>query len=120
MIGVRGSRAQLRGDGARRQSHAIGDDRRAKPSETFSIYEGDFQRLQAQREAINRALLNFFASEVRSLHERLLEALHVPVKRRVLRRLWDLADLYGEGGRQVVVPLTQGTLAELVGTSRDP
>jgi CRP-like cAMP-binding protein len=90
-----------------------------EPSETFSIYEGDFRRLQAQHEAINRALLNFFVSEVRSLHERLLEALYVPVERRVMRRLSDLVDLYGEGERHVVVPLTQETLAELAGTSRE-
>jgi CRP/FNR family transcriptional regulator, cyclic AMP receptor protein len=119
MIGIRGA-GDTFGEMALVGSHARSATIVAlEPSETFSIYEGDFQRLQAQHEAINRALLNFFAREVRALHDRLLEALYVPVERRVIRRLSDLAELYGDGGRHVVVPLTQEMLAELAGTSRE-
>ena len=47
------------------------------------------------------------------LNERLLEALYIPVERRILRRLVELADLYGGE-----IALTQEALAELAGTSR--
>ena len=69
MIGVRGAGHSF-GEMALVGSHTRSATIVAlEPSETFSIYEGDFQRLQAQHEAINRALLNFLASEVRSLHD---------------------------------------------------
>jgi CRP/FNR family transcriptional regulator, cyclic AMP receptor protein len=46
-------------------------------------------------------------------------ALYLPVERRVLRRLVELARLYGgDGGGEARVPLTQEELAQLAGTSR--
>ena len=52
------------------------------------------------------------------LNERLLEALYVPVERRVLRRLVELAELYpGADGRSRDT-LTQEALAELAGAAR--
>jgi CRP-like cAMP-binding protein len=61
-------------------------------------------------------LIGFLAEEVRRQNELLLEALYVPVERRVLRRLSELSALYA--GRDAVIPLTQEQLAEMVGTSR--
>jgi CRP-like cAMP-binding protein len=61
-------------------------------------------------------LLRFLTNEVRMLNERLLEALYVPVEKRVRRRLVELSELYG--GEPPVIPLTQETLAELAGTTR--
>jgi CRP-like cAMP-binding protein len=89
-------------------------------AETFAVYQGDFERLRGRYPNVNEVLLRFLVSEVRMLNERLLEALYVPVERRVRRRLLELAELYppgGDGG--VVVPLTQEILAELAGTSRE-
>jgi CRP-like cAMP-binding protein len=43
-----------------------------------------------------------------------IEAYYVPAERRVLRRVREMLDLYGEG----VVPLTQEDIAGLAGTSR--
>src|SRR5262249_45041605 len=64
-------------------------------------------------------LIGFLTNEVRMLNERLLEALYVPVERRVLRRVVELARLYGsDEGETVEVPLTQEELAGLAGTSR--
>jgi CRP-like cAMP-binding protein len=42
----------------------------------------------------------------------------LPVEQRVLRRLAELADVYGDGNGEVVIPLTQEELAGLAGTSR--
>ena len=86
--------------------------------ETFAVYEGDFAELRSRHSAIDTALIAFLAREVRLLNERLLEALYVPVERRVLRRLNELARLYGGSDGQVEVPLTQEALAEMAGTSR--
>jgi CRP/FNR family transcriptional regulator, cyclic AMP receptor protein len=53
------------------------------------------------------------------MDERLLEALYLPVERRVLRRLGELAQLYRGGAGDVVeIPLTQEEVAGLAGTSR--
>jgi CRP-like cAMP-binding protein len=53
------------------------------------------------------------------LNDRLLEALYVPVDKRVRRRLAELVELYAEGGGEpTTVPLTQETIAELAGATR--
>jgi CRP-like cAMP-binding protein len=61
-------------------------------------------------------LFRFLTNEVRVLNERLLEALYVPVEKRVRRRLVELSRLYG--GDEPVIQLTQETLAEIAGASR--
>jgi CRP-like cAMP-binding protein len=50
---------------------------------------------------------------VRRLSEQVADAYYVPAETRVLRRLVELADLYGE-----CIPLPQEQLGELAGTSR--
>lgn len=55
---------------------------------------------------------------MRGLNDRLLEALYVPVERRVLRRLAELTRIYGSEDGEVVIPLTQEDLAGLVGATR--
>jgi CRP/FNR family transcriptional regulator, cyclic AMP receptor protein len=85
-------------------------------AETFAVYQGDFHRLRRERPGVNEVLIAFLAEEVRRQNERVLEALYVPVERRVLRRLLELAEVYDGGGG--VIPLTQEVLAEMAGTSR--
>jgi CRP/FNR family transcriptional regulator, cyclic AMP receptor protein len=87
-------------------------------AETFSVYQGDFERLREQHPTIDGVLIAFLAGEVRLLNERLLEALYVPAERRVQRRLAELAGLYGGTAGAAEIPLTQEALAELAGTSR--
>jgi CRP-like cAMP-binding protein len=87
-------------------------------AETFSVYQDDFQRLRRQHESINTLVIESLANEVRVLHERLLEALYLPAEQRLLRRLAELADVYGHGDGRIVLPLTQEQLAEIAGTSR--
>jgi CRP/FNR family transcriptional regulator, cyclic AMP receptor protein len=87
-------------------------------SETLAVYRAEFERLRGQFPSVDRMLFGFLAAEVRSLNERLLEALYLPVEKRVLRRLVELARLYpAEDGRPLIA-LTQETLAELAGASR--
>jgi CRP/FNR family transcriptional regulator, cyclic AMP receptor protein len=52
------------------------------------------------------------------LNERLLEALYVPVEKRVCRRLLELAALYPSPDEKPVIALTQETIAELAGAAR--
>lgn len=84
--------------------------------ETFAVYQADFHRLRREHPGVNDVLIAFLAEEVRRQNERVLEALYVPVERRVLRRLVELAAAYDGGG--AVIPLTQEVLAEMAGTSR--
>jgi CRP/FNR family transcriptional regulator, cyclic AMP receptor protein len=87
-------------------------------AETFAVYQSDFARLRRQYPAVNEVVIAFLANEVQVLNERLLEALYVPVERRVLRRLVELAALYPSSDGRTLIPLTQEVLAELAGTSR--
>ena len=62
---------------------------------------------------MSEVLLHLLAERIRRLDARLLEALYVPADVRILRRLGELAVMYGE-----VIPLTQEDLAGLAGTTR--
>jgi CRP/FNR family cyclic AMP-dependent transcriptional regulator len=87
-------------------------------SETFAVYKVEFEQLRRAHPAVDDVLFRFLANEVRVLNERLLEALYLPVEKRVLRRLVELAALYpGENGQPLIV-LTQEALAELAGGQR--
>ncbi|MDX6407478.1 MAG: family transcriptional regulator, cyclic receptor protein [Gaiellaceae bacterium] len=87
-------------------------------AETFSIYQPEFERVRRQHLGVTDVLIRFLVSEVRMLNERLLEALYVPVERRVLRRLVELAELYPGTDGVPVITLTQEALAELAGAAR--
>jgi CRP/FNR family transcriptional regulator, cyclic AMP receptor protein len=81
--------------------------------ETRSILREDFTRLRREHPRVDAVLIAILAERVRRLSEELTEAYYLSAERRVLRRLGDLAELYGN-----VVPLPQEELAELAGTSR--
>jgi CRP-like cAMP-binding protein len=87
-------------------------------AETFCVTRGDFERLRLRHPAVNEILLRFLQNEVRVLNERLLEALYVPVEKRVVRRLVELAAMYPDGENGALISLTQESLAELAGASR--
>jgi CRP/FNR family transcriptional regulator, cyclic AMP receptor protein len=87
-------------------------------AETFSIYEREFAQLRREHPAVNDLLVRFLVSQVRMLNDRLLEALYLPVERRVVRRLVELADLYGSGEGVPEIALTQETIADLAGAKR--
>jgi CRP/FNR family transcriptional regulator, cyclic AMP receptor protein len=93
--------------------------RALEPAETFALGEADFARLRESFPAVDRILFAFLAAELRRQNDLLLEALYLPVDRRLRRRLFELARIYG-GDRdgEVEIPLTQAQLAEMAGTSR--
>jgi CRP/FNR family transcriptional regulator, cyclic AMP receptor protein len=102
-------------EGARRSATVAA----LEPSETFAIYQEDFNQLRARHPETNQILLALLAGEIRRLNERLLEAFYLPVEKRVLRRLAELGAIYGPSADGVVdVPLTQEEIAEFAGAVR--
>lgn len=85
--------------------------------ETLSVHREDFEKLRSKRPRINEVLTDALVTEVRRLSAALIEALYVPVERRVWLRLIDLVELFG-GDAPVVIPLTQDDIAQLAGTTR--
>jgi CRP-like cAMP-binding protein len=85
--------------------------------ETRSIARADLARLRRDHPEVNELLLRLLAARIRRTNDLLTEALYVPADKRVLRRLRELAELYG-GDDGHVIPLTQEEIAELAGTSR--
>jgi CRP/FNR family transcriptional regulator, cyclic AMP receptor protein len=84
-----------------------------EPGETRSVLRDDFARLRRDHPGIDAVLVAILAESVRRLSEQVTEAYYLPAEARVLRRLSELAELYGG-----TVPLPQEALAELAGTSR--
>jgi CRP/FNR family transcriptional regulator, cyclic AMP receptor protein len=85
--------------------------------ETLTLHRDHLDALRHQHPSLDRFLVEALAAEVRRLSARLLEALYVPVDKRVLRRLVELARMYGDD-EVAVIPLTQEDLAGLAGTTR--
>jgi CRP-like cAMP-binding protein len=83
----------------------------------MSVHRDDFEQLRAKSPKINEMLTDALVAEVRRLSAALIEALYVPVERRIWLRLIDLVDLYGPDA-PVVIPLTQDDIAQLAGTTR--
>jgi CRP-like cAMP-binding protein len=86
-------------------------------AETLCIHREQLDALSDAAE-VHRVLTEALILEVRRLAAALVDALYVPVDRRVWRRLRELADVYGTNGVPVSVPLTQDHLAQIVGTTR--
>lgn len=88
-------------------------------AETRSIFRDDFARLRANHPGVSEVLIAILVGEVKRLSRHLLEALYVSSDKRVLRRLVELAALYGAADAdEVTIPLRQDDLAGLAGTSR--
>ena len=89
-----------------------------EPAETRAAYQREFEGLRREHPGVNDILVTLLAGEVRRLSALLVESFYVGAERRLLRRLRELADVYGTGPGETVVPLTQEQLAALAGTSR--
>ncbi|HEV2591258.1 MAG TPA: Crp/Fnr family transcriptional regulator [Gaiellaceae bacterium] len=89
-----------------------------EPAETLAVFRDDFSALRRTCQSIDQMLIAFLVNEVRTLNDRLLEALFVPVERRVRRRLVELATVYAGGDGTAIIPLTQEVVAELSGARR--
>ena len=86
--------------------------------ETFAINREDFGKVRGEYPEVNEVLVRLLAARVRRSSDRLLEALFVPAETRVLRRLRELAQLYGQSAPGTLIPLTQEDIAGLAATSR--
>jgi CRP/FNR family cyclic AMP-dependent transcriptional regulator len=89
-----------------------------EPAETHSLYRREFDQIRREHPFVNRVLVAILAASVRRMDELIVEAFYVGAEKRVLRRLRDLAAVYGNGSPTITVPLTQEDLAGLAGTSR--
>lgn len=81
--------------------------------ETYSIGREEFDALRERYPSVNDVLVRLLAQRLRRQSDLLAEALFVPAEARVLRRVCELAKLYGGD-----IPLTQEDVAGLAGTSR--
>jgi CRP-like cAMP-binding protein len=89
-----------------------------EPVETLGLHRDTIDELRQQHPSVDRFLLGVAVAEVRRLSTQLLDALYVPVAKRIPRRLAELVELYGGGDGDVVIPLNQEDLAGLCGTTR--
>jgi CRP/FNR family transcriptional regulator, cyclic AMP receptor protein len=89
-----------------------------EPGETYAVQRDDFTRLRKEYPTVNEVLVRLLAARTRRMSELYVEALFVAAEIRVLRRLHDLANLYGNGAPGTAVPLSQQEIAGLAGTSR--
>jgi len=87
-------------------------------AETHSLYRREFDELRRDHPYVNRMLVAVLAASVQRMDVLIVEAFYVGAEKRVLRRLRDLAAVYGNGSGPITVPLTQEDLAGLAGTSR--
>ena len=87
-------------------------------TETIAIHRDTFEELKAEHPSVEAFVAGVLGAQVRRLSGQVLDALYVPADKRVLRRLDELASIYGDGVPGTVVPLTQEELASLAGTSR--
>lgn len=109
-----GELALLPGGGHRRSATVVA----LEPAETAVLPASVFQDLCRTHPAVQSLLVDALATRVRQLSERLLETMYIGLDRRIYRCLLDLADVYGTGRGDIVVPLTQEQIADLVGGTR--
>jgi CRP-like cAMP-binding protein len=86
-------------------------------AETLVLHASNLSALRADHASIDAVLVESLVSEVRRLAAALLEALYLPVDKRLWRRIDELAATYGDAP-PTMIPLTQEDLAQLVGTTR--
>ena len=87
-------------------------------TETLTLQRGQLDALRREHPAIDRFLLDVMAMQIRRMSLLLSDALYLPVGKRVLRRLLEVANTYGDGAPATLIPLTQEDLAGLAGTTR--
>jgi CRP/FNR family cyclic AMP-dependent transcriptional regulator len=101
-------------DGARRSASVVA----LEATEAWSFTAETFHRLRRTNAGADAFVLQTLAADIRRLSGLLVEALHLPVETRVLRRLTDLERQYRSTEAHTRIPLTQDALASLAGASR--
>lgn len=83
-------------------------------TETLEVPSSAIREFSDEHRSFERAMASVIAQQLRSQSNQLLEAMYLPVPRRLARRLVELCDLYDAA----VIPLTQDDLAGISGTTR--
>ena len=89
-----------------------------EPAETLSLTRPGVEQLIDTNPGVARVLIAALADTVQRLSTQVQDAYFLSAERRVLRVLTQLADQYATGDDDVVIPLDQGTLGTLAGTTR--
>jgi CRP-like cAMP-binding protein len=89
-----------------------------EPVETLVLHRDQVSDVRERVPGFEHVVAEALVTEVRRLSIALLEALFVPADKRILRRLADLASIYGRGDAPTVIPLTQEEVARFAGTTR--
>ena len=66
--------------------------------ETYAVHRDDFTRLRGEYPGVNEVLVRLLAERVRRMNDLYVEALFTGAETRVIRRLHELAVLYGKAG----------------------
>ncbi|WP_088281554.1 Crp/Fnr family transcriptional regulator [Kineosporia sp. A_224] len=82
------------------------------------LARADFDALRRRHPEVNDFLLIALARNTERLSRLVAQAHHLPVDRRVARRLLDVGRHFSSGVLPVVVPLSQEDVAQLVGATR--
>ncbi len=85
--------------------------------ETLVITADAFAGLRQRDSDIDRVLTEIMTAEVRRLSHQLVEALYLPVPKRIRRRLLELHAMYATSS-STALPITQEDVAGLAGTTR--
>jgi CRP-like cAMP-binding protein len=83
------------------------------PCESLSIHSDHLTELRQRHPPVDDLILAAVVGELRRVSALLVEAMYLPVEKRLHRRLLDLASLFGD-----TIPLTQTELAQLTGATR--
>jgi CRP-like cAMP-binding protein len=89
-----------------------------EPVETLVVAREQADELRRRVPQFETVLVDALVAEVRRLSTALLDALFVPVDKRLFRNLVRLDAIYGRGVGPTSIPLTQEEIAQLVGTTR--
>jgi CRP-like cAMP-binding protein len=85
---------------------------------TLSIPATVFRDLCERNPRLEQLVSGILARRVDELSAQVVEAMYDSLERRVVRRLCALADIYATASGDVIVPLTQDALSQLVGGAR--
>jgi CRP/FNR family transcriptional regulator, cyclic AMP receptor protein len=88
------------------------------PTETLTLHREQLDALRHEHPAVDRFFLEVMARQLRRTSLLLSDALYLSAGKRVLRRLLEVADTYGDAAPATLIPLTQEDLAGLAGTTR--
>ena len=89
------------------------------PVETVTIDRALLDELRADHPRIDAVILEALVTEVRRLAQQVVEAMYIPVEKRVWRRLADMTTIFGSAsGHATTVRITQDVLAQLSGCTR--